>query len=283
MARIRKVTDKPIRHVLLTHYHAVRGVAGYEERVNVIASDVTRGMIVERGQQDMDSEIQRFPRLFRAKETIPGLTAQRRLPRGMTLWLGSREVQIIHAGRGHTRGDTIAWLPEKVLFAGDLVEFGATPIAATRISATGRARSTASPRSRRRRWCRARRGADHARAGRPGHRRDPRLPRGRVRIAKAGVAAGHALKQVYDTAMRELRPKYGHWVIFEHCMPFDVSRAYDEAQGIDNPRIWTAERDIEMWRALESGRGPCAPGHRPSAPLPPLRTRTKPGRCGIRW
>ena len=56
VAQIRKVTDKPIRHVLLTHYHAVRvlGAAGFEERVNVIASDVTRGMIVERGQQDMD-------------------------------------------------------------------------------------------------------------------------------------------------------------------------------------------------------------------------------------
>ena len=21
---------------------------------------------------------------------------------------------------------------------------------------------------------------------------------------------------------RQMRPKYGHWVIFEHCMPFDV-------------------------------------------------------------
>ena len=131
VARIRKVTDKPIRHVLLTHYHAVRvlGVAGYEERVNVIASDVTRGMIEERGRQDMDFEIQRFPRLFRARETIPGLTWPNLVfHQRMTLWLGQREVQIIHAGRGHTRGDTVAWLPkEKVLFAGDLVEFGATP------------------------------------------------------------------------------------------------------------------------------------------------------------
>ncbi len=67
VARVREVTDKPIRHILLTHYHAVRvlGVAGYPDRVNVIASDVARAMIVERGQQDMDSEIQRFPRLFR--------------------------------------------------------------------------------------------------------------------------------------------------------------------------------------------------------------------------
>ena len=36
-------------------------------------------------------------------------------------------------------------------------------------------------------------------------------------------------------------------------MPFDVSRAYDEAQGMDHPRVWTAQRGIEMWRALERG------------------------------
>ena len=52
-----------------------------------------------------------------------------------------------------------------------------------------------------------------------------------------------------------MRPKYGHWVIFEHCMPFNVTRAHDEARGLDTPRIWTAERDVEMWRALEHGAG----------------------------
>jgi glyoxylase-like metal-dependent hydrolase (beta-lactamase superfamily II) len=257
VAHIRKVTDKPVRHVLLTHYHAVRvlGVAGYEERVNVIASDVTRGMIVERGQQDMDSEIQRFPRLFRARETIPGLTWPNVVfHQRMALWLGSREVQIIHAGRGHTKGDTIAWLPkEKVLFSGDLVEFGATPYCGDahfgdwpgtldRVAAfepdalvPGRGEALTTP-------DKVRQGVDETRA----------FLQDLFRIAKAGVAAGRSLKQVYDTAMRELRPKYGHWVIFDHCMPFDVSRAYDEAQGIDNPRIWTAERDVEMWKGLES-------------------------------
>jgi glyoxylase-like metal-dependent hydrolase (beta-lactamase superfamily II) len=258
VAHIRKVTDKPIRHVLLTHYHAVRvlGVAGYEERVNVIASDVTWGMIEERGQQDMDSEIQRFPRLFRARETIPGLTWPNVVfHEEMTLWLGGREVRIIHAGRGHTRGDTIAWLPkEKVLFSGDLVEYGATPYCGDahftdwpgtldRLTSfgpqalvPGRGEALTTPEK-------VHEGITETRA----------FLEDVFRVAKAGVAAGHGLKQVYDTAMRELRPKYGHWVIFEHCMPFDVSRAYDEAQGIDNPRIWTAERDLEMWRALESG------------------------------
>jgi glyoxylase-like metal-dependent hydrolase (beta-lactamase superfamily II) len=257
VAHIRKVTDKPIRHVLLTHYHAVRvlGTAGYEERINVIASDVTRGMIVERGAQDMESEIQRFPRLFRAKETIPGLTWPNVVfHKQLTLWLGSREVQIIHAGRGHTAGDTIAWLPkERVLFSGDLVEYGATPYCGDahftdwpgtldRVASfgaqalvPGRGEALTTPEK-------VSEGIDETRA----------FLQDVFRIAREGAASDQPLKQVYDRAMQELRPKYGHWVIFDHCMPFDVSRAYDEAKGIDNPRIWTAERDVEMWQALES-------------------------------
>ncbi|MFY8084983.1 MAG: MBL fold metallo-hydrolase, partial [Rubrivivax sp.] len=48
-----------------------------------------------------------------------------------------------------------------------------------------------------------------------------------------------------------LKPKYGHWVIFDHCMPFDVTRAFDEATQFAEPRIWTATRDVQMWEALE--------------------------------
>ena len=71
---------------------------------------------------------------------------------------------------------------------------------------------------------------------------------------KTGVAKGWNLKRVYDDTMAFMQPRYGHWVIFEHCMPFDVSRAYDEAKGLDHPQIWTAGRDVEMWRALERGQ-----------------------------
>ena len=41
------------------------------------------------------------------------------------------------------------------------------------------------------------------------------------------------------------------FAIYEHCLPFNVARAYDEARGIDTPRIWTAERDRQMWEALQ--------------------------------
>ena len=255
IARIRTVTDKPVTHLVLSHYHAVRvlGAAGYPG-AQIIASDVTREMLVERGQQDMDSEIGRFPRLFRGKESIPGLTwPHLTFHKRMTLWMGSREVQIIHAGRSHTAGDTIVWLPkEKVLFAGDIVEFGATPycgdahfadwpatlaglkaLGAERL-VPGRGRSLI--------------GAAEVNEGIEG---TAAFTSDLFAIARAGVAKGATLKQVYDEAMAAMRPKYGHWVIFEHCMPFDVSRAYDEAQGMDHPRIWTAERDVEMWRSLE--------------------------------
>lgn len=257
IARVRTVTDKPVTQVVLSHYHAVRvlGVAGYGKPA-IIASDATRALIVERGQQDMDSEIGRFPRLFRGKETIPGLTwPTHTFGKRMTLWQGARECQVIQIGRSHTAGDTVVWCPkEKVLFAGDTVEFGATPYCGdahfTDWPATLDAISELGP--------------------------EKMVPgRGRALMNKAdcaeaiaqtrsftsdlfarvreGVAKGWELKDIYDDTMGFMRPRYGHWVIFEHCMPFNVTRAYDEAKGLDHPRIWTAERDVAMWQALEKG------------------------------
>ncbi len=130
--RIREVTDKPIKYVLLTHYHAVRvlGASAYGAD-HVIASQDTYDLIVERGAADMKSEIERFPRLFRSVESVPGLTWPTLTFKGeMTLWLGKLEVKIMQLGRGHTKGDTVVWLPqEKVLLSGDLVEYGAPPYA----------------------------------------------------------------------------------------------------------------------------------------------------------
>ncbi len=109
--RIREVTDKPIKYVLLSHYHAVRvlGASAYGAE-HIIASEDTRDLIVERGQFDKDSEIGRFPRLFQNVESVPpGLTWPTVTFTGkMTLWLGGLEVQILQLGRGHTKGDTVA-------------------------------------------------------------------------------------------------------------------------------------------------------------------------------
>ncbi|NBB97580.1 MAG: MBL fold metallo-hydrolase, partial [Alphaproteobacteria bacterium] len=72
---IREITDKPITHLALTHYHAVRvlGASAYGAG-QILMSDAARGMVAERGQEDWDSEFQRFPRLFQGHDSIPGLT-----------------------------------------------------------------------------------------------------------------------------------------------------------------------------------------------------------------
>ena len=69
--------------------------------------------------------------------------------------------------------------------------------------------------------------------------------------AADSAAKGLTLKQAFDAARSELEPRFGDWVIFEHCLPFDVSRAYDEAKGIVDPIIWTDKRDMEMWAGLQ--------------------------------
>ena len=254
--RIREVTDKPIKYVVLSHYHAVRvlGASAYKAQ-EVIASRDTYDLIVERGEQDKASEIGRFPRLFNAVESVPpGMTWPTMTFSGkMTLWLGKLEVQLLQLGRGHTKGDTVAWLPEqKILFSGDLVEFDATPYAgdayfgdwpatldaiaalAPQKLVPGRGASLQTP--------------AQVQAGLAGTRAFVSELFAKVR---AGAAAGKPLREVYREATDALRPRYGHWVIFDHCMPFDVTRAYDEATKFPDPRIWTAERDVEMWQSLE--------------------------------
>lgn len=253
--RIREVTDKPIKYVLLTHYHAVRvlGASAYGAD-HVIASQDTYDLIVERGAADMKSEIERFPRLFRSVESVPGLTWPTLTFKGeMTLWLGKLEVKIMQLGRGHTKGDTVAWLPqEKVLLSGDLVEYGATPYAGDAYfqdwPATLDAIAALEP--------------EKLVPGRGAALKTPRevadgLAGTRAFVSelyakvKAGAAAGRDLNAIYKETYAALKPTFGDWVIFDHCMPFDVTRAFDEATQYPDPRIWTAERDKDMWHTLE--------------------------------
>ena len=72
-----------------------------------------------------------------------------------------------------------------------------------------------------------------------------------TREVRKGVKSRCSLKEVFDATHARLKPAYGGWVIFDHCLPFNVSRAYDEASGIAHPRIWTAKRDKEMWANLQ--------------------------------
>lgn len=251
---IRAITDKPVKYIVLTHYHAVRvlGAAAFGD-IPVLCSTGTAELIRERGQADWDSEFSRLPRLFQEPEEIPGLTTPAiTFDRDVSLWLGERELRVMHLGRGHSKGDTVVWLPqEKVVFAGDLVEnhcgvYAGDAYMRDWLETLERLRAL---------------GAEKLVPGRGA------ALLGRQAISEAidstkefivsvlsavqwGLDNGLDLRGCYEHTDKVMAPIFGDWPIYRHVIAFDVARAYDELRGFEHPRIWTAERDRELWKLL---------------------------------
>ena len=253
---VRSVTDTPISHVVLTHYHAVRvlGASAFNAD-QIIMSDMARAMVVERGQEDWDSEFQRFPRLFEGHESIPGLTWPTTTFDGsMSVYLGNRRVDLMHLGRAHTAGDIVINVPDQnVMFTGDIVEYHSACYCGdghfadwgdTLNNIKSFEVDAIAP------------GRGDALVGQDMVNRAIESTRDFVEstyrpVAKVAARNG-SLKEAWDACRAECDPKFSDYAIYEHCLPFNVARAYDEARGIDTPRIWTAQRDLDMWEALQS-------------------------------
>jgi len=255
IARIAKVTDRPVKYLLLTHFHAVctLGASAYTG-AQILASEATRALLTERGQQDLQSEIARFPRLYENADANLGLTFPTvTFPDEVSIWLGRREVRIIHIGRGHTAGDVIAVVPDAgAVFAGDLVAAqtacycGDAYVNDWRATLDNLAEMQAAVLF----------------PGRGGALTTPQA------VAEAiaqtsdfldtlgssvgdSVGKGRSLKEAFEFARLAMDPKFKPFALYEHCLPFNVARAYDEARGIEEPTVWTAERDREIWAALQ--------------------------------
>ena len=258
LAQLRQRTEKPVRYLVLTHYHAVRvlGASAFGAS-EIIAHDLTRVLIDERGMEDWASEFGRMPRLFKEPEGIPGLTRPTlTFASSMTIPLGGArgDLELHYCGRGHTAGDIIAWMPkERIMFAGDLVEseaalytgdafhrdwsqstldrvaaFGAETLVGGRGRVTRSGKESAAAIEQTRHFINEMR-----------------------RCVIEAQQRGGTLKDAFVAAHAALSPRYGRWPIFEHCMPFNIQRLWDELGGVDWPRIWTAERDRAVWAALQ--------------------------------
>jgi glyoxylase-like metal-dependent hydrolase (beta-lactamase superfamily II) len=258
LQELRQHTAKPVRYLVLSHYHAVRvlGASAFDADV-IVAHEKTRELVAERGKQDWESEFGRMPRLFHEPESIPGLTwPTATFTDRFTIDLGGDRGDLVlqYCGRGHTEGDIVAWLPaQKILFAGDLVEAQAalyTGDAFHRDWAAGTLEAIAAL------------GAEALIGGRGAVARgkdavEAAVAQTRdfltVMIREVGAVRerGGTLKEAFEVTHAKLEPRFGGWPIFEHCLPFDVSRLWDELSGIERPRVWTAERDREVWAELQ--------------------------------
>ena len=259
LKKLRKQTDKPVKHLVLTHYHAVRvlGASAFGAD-NIITSETTRYLINERGKEDWDSEFGRMPRLFKDPDEIPGLTfPTQTFANRMRIELGGERghLELDFCGRGHTAGDIAVWHPKsKTLFAGDLVEAQAAlytgdafhmdwstntldRIAKFEAEFLVGGRGAVAT---------GRRGVDAAIAQTRG------FLTGMIDNVKPVHQRGGDLKEAFERTHEALAPKFGAWPIFEHCLPFNVQRLWDEFEGIDWPRIWTMDRDRAVWDQLQS-------------------------------
>ncbi|WP_024873779.1 MBL fold metallo-hydrolase [Saccharomonospora piscinae] len=258
LALLREHTDKPVRYLVLSHYHAVRvlGASAFDADV-IVAHENTRALVAERGREDWESEFARMPRLAKAADSVPGLTwPTLTFSDRLTIDLGGDRGELVlqYCGRGHTEGDIVAWLPRRrVLFAGDLVEAEAALYTGDAFhrdwAATTLDRVKAF-------------GAEALVGGRGAVSRgraavDAAVEQTRdflrVMIREVGAVhhAGGTLREAFERTHTELAPRYGRWPIFEHCLPFDVARLWDELSGVERPVIWTAERDREVWDLLQ--------------------------------
>lgn len=256
---LREQTDKPVRYLILTHYHAVRvlGASAFEAG-DIIMSNASRDMVEERGLQDWKSEFERMPRLAKGAEEVPGLTRPTiTFDTEYDIDLGGDRgrLELRFLGRGHTGGDIAVWHDKtRTLYAGDLVESKAALYTGDAFHFDWAGKTLDNVKAYKAENLVGGRGA----VSRGVAETDAAVEQTRKflngMIKNVGYVhkAGGTLRHAFEATRDALAPEFGAWPIFEHCLPFDVQRLWDEYEGIEHPRIWTAERDREVWARLQS-------------------------------
>src|SRR6266581_740028 len=184
LARLRRHTGKPVRYLVLSHYHAVRVLGA-----SAFGADIIVAWLPQR-------------RILFAGDLVEAQAA---------LYTGDA----FHREWAAGTLDRVAALGAETLVGGrGAVAHGAEACAA----AVGQTR----------------------------HFLDTML-------AEVGAVheRGGTLREAFGAAHAALADRYGRWPIFEHCMPFNTSRLWDELSGIERPRIWTVQRDREVWDELQ--------------------------------
>ena len=130
---IRRVTDRPIRWLVLTHHHPDHHFGAVVLRkagARVIAHPDKRTLASEGGEDALIADWVRVVGLDAMRGFEFADTPDRPVTGTDTLRLGGRTIVVSHPGAGHSPGDLIVWLPkERVLFAGDvLVEDGVSMV-----------------------------------------------------------------------------------------------------------------------------------------------------------
>jgi len=127
-AEIKRLTPKPILYVVFTHAHGDHTFSVHElaPTKGIIAHVYTKDYLAQHGAQHLKAYRERMgeTKTQGAKVTLPTIT----FPDMYSIPLGKHHILLFYQGRGHTRGDIVAYLPTAhVLFTGDLASAGRLP------------------------------------------------------------------------------------------------------------------------------------------------------------
>ncbi|MBI4328257.1 MAG: MBL fold metallo-hydrolase [Chloroflexi bacterium] len=126
---VKRVTRKPIRWVVLTHYHWDHSFAAEQFLPSAIVGHAEcREELVEKWEPSVESASQFVPDLseeFRKTKMVPPDVV---FTDRLTLHVGERRVELHYFGRAHTKGDIFIYVPgEGVLFGGDVISNQGVP------------------------------------------------------------------------------------------------------------------------------------------------------------
>ncbi len=230
IARVRKITDKPIKYVVLSHYHAVRvlGASAYEAQEIIASRDLPRHDRRAR-QGGLGFRVRPLPAPVPRRRDHPGADLADPHLRAAHDALSGQAAGRAHAhrprayrGRHHRLG---ARRQRRVLRRHRRIQVGLLLRRCAFHRLAGDARAPRRLQGRRA-GSGPRRGAGRAGMVAEGIELDARSSCATsTSRCKRGVARGASLKECFDAANAAMRPKYGSWPIFEHCQPFNVSRA----------------------------------------------------------
>jgi len=140
LRHIRALTDKPVKYIGISHYHAdhMYGLQAFRDQTDavILAQEKALDYTAEGNLDDEAAE----PRLAQRRQALaPWVNDQTRivLPTltfrvASELRLGGHSFQMVYAGPAHSMSDMMMLvLPERVLFAGDIVQNGRIPFMAS--------------------------------------------------------------------------------------------------------------------------------------------------------
>ena len=137
LQEIRKVTDKPVRYVAVSHYHAdhIYGLQAFKDHTG--AAIVAQERAAEYKENDETADERADQRLDQRRQALapwvneqtrvvtPDITFKERL----TLTLGGKRFVMLYAGPAHSASDMMMMVePDGVLLAGDIVQIGRVPL-----------------------------------------------------------------------------------------------------------------------------------------------------------